>query len=143
MKFLKNIIMVLVLMSVVSCGAVIRKKMFDQTITIRDSRNDALLDNVTVKMNGVLIGTTDTNGVVQFSVTEVDEKSSYVIALDRKGFQPVTVTIHNSPGAGYVGGGAALFLAGVIPGIVSLAVDGATGTWYTFKQELDIKLNPL
>ncbi|MGL4561345.1 MAG: hypothetical protein ACRCV0_03530 [Brevinema sp.] len=137
-----RILMLFVVITIVSCGAITRKKMFDQKVTIRDSRNDALLDGVVVKLNDKLIGKTDENGVVQFTVQEVDNATNYVLSLEKSGFQPVTVTIYNSPGTGYVGGGAALFLLGLVPGIVSLSVDGATGTWYTFKQVLDIKLNP-
>ncbi|MGL4388062.1 MAG: hypothetical protein ACRCTJ_01540 [Brevinema sp.] len=142
-KFFKNLMMILLLVNVISCGAITRKKIIDQKVTIRDSRNDALLEGVRVKLDNKIIGTTDTNGEVQFTVQEIDIVSNYVISLEKSGFQPVTVTVHNSPGGAYVGGGAALFLLGVIPGVISLAVDGATGTWYTFKQKLDIKLNPI
>lgn len=143
MKMFMKLLSIFLLINLVSCGALTRKKMFNQKITIRDSRNDALLEGVVVKIDGKEIGKTNGDGVVKFIVNEVDDEANYVISLEKNGFQPITVTVYNQAGGNYIAGGIAFFLLGLAPGVISLAVDGATGTWYTYKQKLDIKMNAL
>ena len=74
-----------------------------------------------VYINGSLLGTTP----VQL---ELKSKNSYTIEFKKEGYEPRTVVLNNSVGAGWI-------ILDVIFGIIPIVVDAATGSWFSLDQE--------
>jgi hypothetical protein len=74
-----------------------------------------------VWVNGTKMGETP------FSL-KLESKKDYTIEFKMEGFQPVTKTIINHVGAGWI-------ILDVLCGLVPVIVDAATGAWYSFDQK--------
>ncbi len=138
----KLLISTFILLSLVSCGAITRDDIINQKLVIKDGKTKAPIENVSVRIDGAVVGTTDKKGIVHHSVHNPNSPESFTITISHPNYQDVSIDMIAKPGGGYVVGGVAFFLLGLVPGVVSLAVDGATGTWYTYKKSATLYMNP-
>ncbi len=138
---MKNTLLSLFILTLVSCGAITRDDIINQKLTIKDHKTGSPIENVSVKIDGKVVGTTDANGLVYHNVRNPNTSESFSIAISHPEYQDVSINMIAKPGGGYVVGGVAFFLLGLVPGVVSLAVDGATGTWYTYKKSATLYMN--
>ena len=131
------------IIGLVSCGAISRKDMFNQKITIKDAKTKDRVQDVQIFVNKELIGVTDEKGQVKFLVSEVNHKSTYDLEVKKDGYASIVLKITNKVGGGYAFMDTIGLVLGLIPGIINLSVDGTTGKWYTFKRRLVLKLRPI
>lgn len=125
-----------------SCATLIRdnKPMIKQTLTILDGATGQPISRVSVTVNTEKIGMTDKQGMITFPVPQSNKADKYLLLLEAAGYKTVKTEIPNTVGAGYVVGNVALFLLGLVPGVVGLAIDGTSGRWYTYKDKLVIEM---
>ena len=74
-----------------------------------------------VWVNGAKMGETPTS-------LKLESKKTYTIEFRKEGFRPVTRTITNRVGAGWI-------ILDVLAGLVPVIVDAATGAWYSLDQK--------
>ncbi len=138
----KSLIIFGILLITAGCGAITRGDILSQQVTVKNMQTKAVISGAQVKMNGTVVGTTGTNGIVVYTVSQPNEAQTLTLEITASGYHPITITLSAKPGGGYIAGDVAFLLLGLVPGVVSLAVDGATGTWYTYEKKVDIFMNP-
>ena len=74
-----------------------------------------------VWINGAKIGETPIS-------LKLESKKTYQIEFRKEGYRPVTRTITNHVGAGWI-------ILDVLAGLVPVIVDAATGAWYSLDQK--------
>ena len=139
---MKKLFSSILFLSLIGCGAITRKEMMNQKIIIKDSETKKVIADVAVKINNQVIGSTSEKGILRHQVSNPNEEESFQILVQHPKYQDINLDVVAQPGGGYIAGGVALFLLGVIPGVASLAVDGATGTWYTYEKKIVLFMNP-
>ena len=76
----------------------------------------------------------------EITVTTADPHS---LSVQAEGYEPQTTRLESRVGGGYVVLDCLLLLLFVVPGILALVVDGATGDWRSVEAgEMDIRLTP-
>lgn len=78
-------------------------------------------DPAEVWINGQMMGQTPMS-------LKLESKKTYTIEFKKEGYKPVTKTITNHVGAGWV-------ILDVLTGLIPVVVDAATGAWYSLDQE--------
>ncbi|MGL5956509.1 MAG: hypothetical protein ACRC0X_07930 [Brevinema sp.] len=142
-KMIHIITMFTLVISIVSCGAISRKDIFNQKVTIKDKVSGERLSNVQITVNNEVVGVTDDKGQVVFLVSELNYKSTYDLKITKDNYATINMKIANKVGGGYAFMDSVGLLFGLIPGIINLSVDGVTGEWYTFKKRLVLKMQPI
>lgn len=110
------------------------------TLTILDAATGQPISRASVTVNTEKMGMTDEQGMITFPVPQSNKADKYLLLLEATGYKTVKTEIPNTLGAGYVVGNVALFLLGLVPGVVGLAVDGVSGRWHTYKDKLVIEM---
>ena len=139
---MKKLFSAILMLSLIGCGAITRKEMMNQKIIIKDSETKKVIADVTVKIDGQVIGSTSKKGILRHQVSNPNEEESFQILVQHPNYQDINLEVTAQPGGGYIAGEVAFFLLGIVPGVVSLAVDGATGTWYTYEKKIVLNMNP-
>ncbi len=142
-KTIKVVGIFFAIIGLVSCGAISRKDMFNQKITIKDAETKDRVQDVQIFVNKELVGVTDEDGKVKFLVSEVNHKSTYDLEVKKDGYISIILKISNKVGGGYAFMDTMGLVLGLVPGIINLSVDGTSGKWYTFKRRLVLKLRPI
>ena len=88
-----------------------------QDILVQSSAPGATVQTSPVSMSVATPGT-----------LSLERKNNYVLTFSAPGYTPATVNIQNSIGVGTV-------IADVLLGLVGVAVDGLTGSWYGLNPE--------
>jgi len=78
-------------------------------------------DPAEIWINGQMMGQTPMS-------LKLESKKTYTIEFKKEGYKPVTKTITNHVGAGWV-------ILDVLTGLIPVVVDAATGAWYSLDQE--------
>src|SRR5690348_14491014 len=85
---------------------------------------------------GVKIETAPPSGSFTTPTTlNLERKNSYVLTFTSPGYNSATVNLQNGVGVGTVIGDVALVFVGFVPGVVAVAVDATTGSWYGLNPE--------
>lgn len=112
-----------------------------QKLIVKDSESKKRLPNVKVQVDASDIGHTNEKGMITFPVEQKNQSDGYLLTLTVDGYVPVKIKIKNAVNGGYLVGDIALFLLGIVPGVVGLVVDAVTGEWYSYKDNLIIEMH--
>lgn len=139
---MRRLFITILILTTIACGAITRDEILQQKIIIKDSATKKPIANVVIKMNDNTIGRTDASGILVHNIANPNEEQSFQLTISHPQYTSISIPITSKAGGGYIAGGVALFLLGIIPGAVSLAVDGGTGTWYTYDKKIELFMSP-
>jgi len=125
------------------CGATVRNSqggMVRQSVYVTNTNGEAV-PGTKVYVNGKHVGNTNEWGMLKYDIPGPQKGDSFKLKIQKSGFKPISREVRAVVDGGFVAGDIFLGLfLGVIPIIITLAVDGATESWLAYPRSMEFVL---